>query len=239
MQMALGLVEPKKKGGKREGAGRPKTGTRRDPLHRTRPEVTRHQPQHVTLRVVNGLGRLRRRTVYHAVRKAMQRSLERKNFRVCHVSLQHNHLHFIVEADSKLALERGMQGLAISAAKRINALSARRKGKVFQFRFHATRIGSPRQARNALAYVLNNWRRHREDQVNRNAATAAVDPYSSAVRFDGWKEQALAVLPPGFNPNAFVPLPVAAPKSWLLTVGWKRHGPISVFETPGPLAAKK
>jgi REP element-mobilizing transposase RayT len=234
MQMVMEWEEPKAHGGKREGAGRKKTGTRRDPLHRTRPQVTRHQPQHVTLRVFAGLGRLRRRTVYHALRKAIQRSLERKNFRVCHVSLQHNHLHFIVEADSKLALERGMQGLAISAAKRINRLLARRSGKVFQFRFHATRIGSPRQARNALAYVLNNWRRHREDQVNPAASSAAIDPYSSAVRFDGWKEQGLAVLPKGFNPNTFVPLPVAQPRSWLLTVGWKRHGKISVFETPGP-----
>jgi REP element-mobilizing transposase RayT len=238
MQMALALAEPKKKGGKREGAGRKKSGKRRDPLHRTRPEVTRHQPQHVTLRVVASLGRLRKRTVYHALRKAMQRSLERKNFRVCHVSLQHNHLHFIVEADSKLALERGMQGLAISAAKRINRLFARRTGKVFQFRFHATRIGSPRQARNTLAYVLNNWRRHREDQVNPQAAKAAVDPYSSAVRFEGWQEQTLAVLPRGFNPSTFVPLPVAPPRSWLLTVGWKKHGLISVYETPGPLPTK-
>ena len=234
MQTVMEWAEPTKHGGKRAGAGRKKTGKRRDPRHRTRPEVTRHQPQHVTLRVVAGLGRLRKRSIYHAVRKAMQRSLERKNFRVCQVSLQRNHLHFIVEADSKLALQRGMQGLAISAAKRINRLLARRSGKVFEFRFHATRIGSPRQARNALAYVLNNWRRHREDQVNRASTKAAIDPYSSAVRFDGWKEQALASLPIGFNPNMFVPLPVAQPKSWLLTVGWKRHGKISVFETPGP-----
>jgi hypothetical protein len=127
-----------------------------------------------------------------------------------------------------------MQGLAISAAKAINK-ALKRKGKVFAFRYHATAITTPKQARHALAYVLNNWRRHCEDETTQASRFAAIDPYSTARAFDGWKETSEAVLPPGFR--AFQPLEVSEPRTWLLSIGWNKHHPrISVHETPGPLA---
>ena len=58
-----------------------------------------------------------------------------------------------------------------------------RRGKVFA-RYHATEITNPRQARNTLAYVLNNWRHHREDTSRREV----IDPYSTGYAFDGWRE---------------------------------------------------
>jgi hypothetical protein len=51
---------------------------------------------------------------------------------------------------------------------------------------------------------------------------AGVDPYSSGPWFDGWKE--LLAAPIG-NPGA-------PPRTWLLRVGWRRHGPIGVEESP-------
>ena len=49
-----------------------------------------------------------------------------------------------------------------------------------------------------------------------------LDPCSSASTFDGWRER-------------FVPTPGAKPlaraRTWLLTTGWKRHGPIPIRDS--------
>jgi hypothetical protein len=45
---------------------------------------------------------------------------------------------------------------AISAAKNINRAAGRKRGTVFAYRYHATAITNPSQARKALSYVLNN-----------------------------------------------------------------------------------
>ncbi len=100
--------------------------------------------------------------------------------RSVHASVQQTHIHLIVEAEGKVALARGMKAFQISAAKHINAavsrgLATRRRGAVFPDRYHVEVITTPRQARHALAYVLNNWRRHREDQ-RPFARTWTLDP---------------------------------------------------------------
>ena len=78
--------------------------------------------------------------------------------------------------------------------------------------------------------MLNNWRRHREHLSGDAQRRATIDPYSSAIRFDGWAER-----PGRFEvPASYEPLPVAGPRSWLLTVGWRRHALIRVREVPGP-----
>ncbi len=77
-----------------------------------------------------------------------------------------------------------MQAFAISAARAINRV-LHRTGKVFEPRFHSTMIGTPRQARNVIAYVLSNWRRHHEDERSRDARSEILDRYSSATRFPG------------------------------------------------------
>jgi REP element-mobilizing transposase RayT len=204
--------------------GRKPTGRRRDPRHRTRPEVTPRHPVHVVLRVTHAVGTLRTLRVYRAIRGALGKCLAtRADYRVVHVSIQSNHLHLLVEADDKRALARGMQGFAISAAKRLNRALGRRRGDVFAFRYHATLITSPSQARNAIAYVLNNWRRHRNDA----RAPWRIDPYSSADGFRGW------ATPHGYAPRR-EPLPVSAPTAWLLTDGYARAAAIRTDEIPGP-----
>lgn len=235
MQLALDLPKPKPKkkhGGARTGAGRKKTGKRSDPAHRARPAVRKYEPQHVTLRTLASVGRLRKGKIYRGLRQTLNRLLGKLGFRVCQMSIQRNHLHFLVEAGGTVALRLGMQGLAISAAKAINK-ALKRTGKVFAFRYHATAIRTPKQARHALAYVLNNWRRHREDETTQAAHVAALDPYSTARTFTRWKEQNEAVMPPGFR--GFEPLEISPPRTWLLREGWTKHPAISLWETPGPL----
>ena len=127
--------------------------------------------------------------------------------------------------------------LLISAARRINRAFARqhgrpRRGTVFPDRYHERVLSSPRQCRNAICYVLNNFRRHGEDRFG-PARAWKLDPLSSAIRFSGWRELAgadyLFERPPDY-----APLPTSLPQTWLLDVGWQRHGLIGTREVPGP-----
>ena len=158
-------------------------------------------------------------------------------FRIVHISIQQTHVHLLVEADDKHALSSGMQGFEISAAKHINReysvhakLERRRRGNVFTDRFHQEIITSPRQARHALSYVLNNWRKHREDR-SRAAKTWNVDPFSTGLLFAGWKEREGAAVMWRWR-DTYDPLVVYLPQTWLLRVGWRKHERIGFHEVP-------
>jgi hypothetical protein len=159
---------------------------------------------------------------------------------VIQFSVQGDHLHLIVEAQDKSALSRGMQGLAIRVAKAINKLAFRR-GKLWADRFFSRALTSPRALKNALAYVLNNFRKHR------TASAARIDPYSSAPYFTGFRELG-GRAPRDFAARADLPLfprgvppprtpsevPIVAAKTWLARVGWLRAGAVS-FSFQGAL----
>jgi REP element-mobilizing transposase RayT len=226
----------KQRGGKRRGAGRKARGRRASERHKTRPKLNARHPVHVVLRVVAEVGNLRRRHAYRAIREATITAAGREDFRIVHLSIQHNHVHLLVEADRKEALSSGMQRFQISAAKHLNAevgkatRGARRRGTVFPDRYHAKIITSPRQARHALNYVINNWRKHREDRGHREQSWR-VDPYSTGVMFPDWKER---VDEPFLwrGPATYDPLVVYRPRTWLLREAWKKHGLISYREVP-------
>ena len=216
-----------RRGGKRAGAGRPKTGRRVGVVHRTRPLHRTRDPLHVTIRVVASFPHLRRRDLHRCVAYAMAITLRRHDFRICHVSIQGNHIHLLVEADDRVALSRGMQGFQISCAKQMNRTLARR-GRVFADRYHAEPLRNPTQTRNALAYVLNNWRKHRGHRAN----TIRHDPFSTAILFPGWTDAPPVIVP---GPSMLL-LPIARPTTWLLRVGWQRASSslLSPFAAPSP-----
>jgi hypothetical protein len=129
-----------------------------------------------------------------------------------------------------------MQGFQISAAKHLNAaISAgnpgrRRRGSVFPDRYFAKIITSPRQARHALGYVMGNWRKHEEDRAEPMRAWT-IDLFSSGLTFTGWAEYGdEAFLWRG--PEAYDPLIVYQPKTWMLREGWKKGGAISYRDVP-------
>lgn len=93
--------------------------------------------------------------------KALHVAKERFGMRVTHLSIQGNHLHLVVEAASKEALSRGMQGLTVRLARGINKVLGR-KGKVFEDRYHANVLRSTRAVRNVIRYVRNNRKIHLE-----------------------------------------------------------------------------
>jgi REP element-mobilizing transposase RayT len=171
------VATKKKHGGARPGAGRKKSVRRGGP-HRARPELSKTHPVHVTLRL--NRFELRNRTVYNVIRRVLAVLLDAPDFRVVHISIQNNHLHLLVEADNRRALTRGMQRFSIRTARALG-IALGHGGKIFPWRYHAKQITTPRQARNALAYVLNNWRRHREDQGHPIRMAAKLDPYSRRV----------------------------------------------------------
>jgi len=192
--------------------------------HRPRPAIGRKTPVHVTVRLVPEVGSARRFKLAPAMRKALAGGCAKDGFGMCQFSIQRNHLHLMCEADSNQALARGMQGLEIRFARRVNRKLGR-KGKVFADRFHAVPVRSPRQVRNTLCYVMNNARRHGESI---DPAFGGIDPFSSAWHFDGWSHERWRR---GFDPPPGAPCVVPA-ETWLLTTGWRRHGAIGVTEVP-------
>ena len=213
-------------GGKRRGAGRKRRGGRRKVAHRRRPRIERLTPVHVTLRLADDVPSLRNYERAPVLRKAFCEGGRKDGFRIVEFSILGDHLHMVGEARSNVALSRGMQGFKHRVTRGLNKLCKGRTGSVWADRYHLEVLRSPRQVRAALAYVLNNWRKHRIAPVR---SQSAVDPFSSARYFDGW-----ATAPPdAADRTGMAKAPVAKAESWLLTVGWLRHGLIRLDEVPG------
>ena len=165
---------------------------------------------------------LRRGDCYAALRQCFTEGKNRFGFRLAHYSVQGNHIHLICEADDRLALSRGMQGLTIRIARRVNKRLGRR-GRLFAQRYHARILRSPREVRHALVYVLNNRRHHADAALARDW----LDPCSSAPWFTGWKLTIRRHQIPAGDP------PVVAPTAWLLAHGWRlKSGPLRFDESP-------
>jgi REP element-mobilizing transposase RayT len=164
------------------------------------------------------------RTVKY-IRRCIQLA-HRDGFRVVEFSVQTTHLHLIVEADDRRALSRGMQGLKVRLARRLNPLFGRR-GKLFTERYHARQIRTPREARSTLCYVLKNARKHAAERGQRFAQNW-IDPFSSAPTFDRWGGPTIT------GDGATEPGVTRGAEFWLLTSSWARYGPLDPNEVPGP-----
>ncbi len=160
----------------------------------------------------------------HVLRRAFREGRVRGGFRLVQYAVQPDHLHLIVEASDKAALSTGMQGLSVRIARQLNGMLGRRGG-VFADRYHARQLKTPREARNALAYVLLQARRH-ASKATGGRSTPVIDPCSSAPLFDGFS----GTRAPRAGPWDET---VVAARMWLLTTGWRRHGKIDPREIPG------
>jgi REP element-mobilizing transposase RayT len=189
-------------------------------------------PVHVTLRVRAGVPSLRTVALVRAWRRSLAEASERGSFRVAHYSLQGDHAHLIVEAHGKEALANGMKSVAARLARAVNRARGRR-GPVLDGRYHHRSLRSPREVRRALAYVLLNARRHLRKQRREVRVAARLDPASSARWFDGWRPEVATRLP-----ELGAGCEVARARTWLLRVGWRRHGLVDPDEGPGGAAAE-
>jgi len=208
----LSLVFGHKHGGWRRGAGRKPKGAQAGIAHRPRVEFVRRSPVFVTQRLAAGLPSLRRLEVLALFRELVTR-LASDEFALIHWSLLSNHVHLIVEADDSVVLARKLGGLLGEFAKRLNKLW-QRSGQVFPERFDARVLTTPLAMRTALVYTLANGRKHGAWRGR------GPDRLSSGCEFDGWSDW---VAESSSLPRA---------KTWLLRVGWRKHGRFSVRVSP-------
>ena len=208
------------RGGARHGAGR-KPGPRPRVRHLSREAISGREPCHVTLKVLPGLRTLRDVRIVRALESAFRAVLQRADFRVVEYSIQGDHLHMLVEADDRRALGRGMKSIGTRVARAVNRVLGR-TGPVLRDRYHLRVLRTPLEVRRALAYVVLNARKHLGARARR---VRRIDPASSGPWFSGWREGVVAL--------ARSPAPVAQALTWLLRVGWRRHGLLDPSEVPG------
>jgi REP element-mobilizing transposase RayT len=197
-------------------------------LNRQRPELSPDRPVHVAIRVRDGTLRLRFKKCFRIVRTALVAASLKIRFRLLAYSVQGNHLHLIAEADDKFALSRAMRSLSIRIAKRINQLMQTR-GQRIPKRYMLSVLKTKCDVNRALAYVLNNYRRHAA-QGRRRLRDGWIDPCSSAVWFEHWSTPPT----PTSDPCPDIPRGTVTPQSTILLHGWKVHGLIDPSYVPGP-----
>jgi len=229
-QLASALEAPRGWGGRRVGAGR----KRKPGASRTLPHVSRARfktlPAHLTLRLRSDTPSLRTSGIVHAIERTFVRGCVRPGFRLAQYSLQGTHVHLIVEAQDRDALGCGMKAIGSRIARAVNRI-ARRTGPVLADRYHLRLLPTPKEVRAALRYVLLNSRRHL-GRVRAMLTGVRLDPASSARWFDGWTRESLLGMDEGSDGARARP-PVARPRTWLLAVGWRRHGLLDPGDVPG------
>jgi len=224
-QLDLDLCETHRWGGRRAGAGRKRGPNPRDP-HRARAPLAARYPCHVTLKIRRGLPSLREGSFVREWERSLTAACERGRFRVVHYSVQRDHVHLIIEATSNRDLACGMKSIGARLVRAVHRVFSR-TGPVLADRFHRHVLRTPREVRNALAYVLLNARRHLAKTAGRLLSSRPIlDPASSARWFTGWTRPRGPCI--SRRPSA-----VANPRTWLLHRGWRRHGLISPAEVPG------
>jgi len=155
------------------------------------------------------------------------RAAQKPSFRVVVFNVLSNHIHLVTESASTDAMSRGVQGLKVRLARRLNS-ALKRRGKLFDARFHARYLTTPAEVRNCLRYVLLNRKHHDADKT---FAKYWIDPCSSAAWFDGWAEPIL-VSTDSKRELVEMEAPTATATTWLLRVGWRRHGLLRFDEKP-------
>jgi putative transposase len=171
----------------------------------------------LTLRARKDVRSLRSERAFPAVRDAVAQA-SRPEFRVLQFSVQDDHLHLIVEAEDEQTLSAGARGLSIRLARAINK-ACRRRGPVWGDRYHTRALKTPRETRQAMVYVLMNFKKHHPHDRR------TLDPCSSARWFDGFRD-----LPPDLSGTS----PTWKARTWLASRGWRRHGLIDTRESPRP-----
>jgi len=137
-------------------------------------------------------------------------------------------MHLLVESAGKEALGRGMKAISARVARAAQR-AFRLEGPVLHGRYHLRILRTPREVRNALAYVLLNARKHWRERHG-SAPPEQLDAASSGRWFDGWRRLPGTREPPSGAPSF---REVAAARTWLLSKGWKRHGLVDPAEVPG------
>ena len=192
--------------------------------HRSRNGVACRFPCHVTLKMRADVPNLRNAKLVRALEASFAALGNGGPARLAHYSIQGDHVHLIVEARDRDGLGRGMKSISARIARAVNRTFAHR-GPVVADRYHLHVLRTPREVWNALRYVLLNSRKH----ARRSEPGHRLDAASSSRWFTGWKNLDIRATSPATTESS----PVTAPRTWLLAVGWRKHGLLDPREIPG------
>ncbi len=203
-----------KHGGRRDRAGRKKRSRRVH--HAKREEFSRDSVVHATISFRSGLANLRCKKVAKAIWRAITEfrqsgSVTEDEFRLIVLSIQRDHLHLGVEAESSEKLSNAIQRLK----QRIQATLQRLwgiTGTIYAGRFHMRVAKSALEVRRLFSYILGNGRHHGSWKE------ASTDPYSTGFWFEGWHWE-MQFAPP-CEPESIV----SKARSWFARIGWRRAG---------------
>jgi REP-associated tyrosine transposase len=145
-------------GGKRKGAGRPRKVRRekKGATHLARAPFPGTSAVHITWRMKKRVWRLLTPRCLELLKKDLV-DATKSGFRVIHHAMQANDLHLLAEADDEVSLSRGMQGLGIRIARALNR-ELKRKGSIFDDRFHAQLLQSATEVKHVRHYLLDHAR---------------------------------------------------------------------------------
>ncbi len=160
-----------KQGGRRPGAGKKRIHSK-GVAHRVREHVNNRTPMHINFKYITYI---RNKTCLRLLKRAILNS-RKHGLRIIHFSLQSNHVHLIVEAETNSLLTKGMRSLTVTFAKGL------KKGRVQIERYHLHVLKSLRETRNAVQYVLFNKQKHD------NGTYSVIDEYSSILCLENAKE---------------------------------------------------
>jgi hypothetical protein len=173
--LAVESLAAAERGGRRRGAGRPRT-VGWVPRKR-RPDFPDRYPLQVTLRVRKEVGDLRREEIFAAIQRAFLKGHTRFGMRMAIFAIESDQLLLVSEADNRLSLARGIQGLSVRMARGINAVLGR-KGKVFADRYQARVMKTACDVRDTVEAVHEHHRRLLESS-GQEVHPFYIDPYSS------------------------------------------------------------
>ena len=197
-------------------------------MHRQREGIVARLPVHITIRLRRGIPTLRQPRFVRRFRSSLSEACVRHGFRVVHYSIQRDHVHLLIEAQSNHSIACGMKSVGARIGKLANRLF-QRSGKVLDGRYHLRALRTPLEVHRALRYVLLNHRHHTARRRRPKRLTvhppAQPDPASSGRWFDGWRTTTAP-------PNLTDVREVASARTWLMRTGWRRHGLIDPAAIP-------
>ena len=160
--------------------------------HSRRRDVDLDEVQLVTVKCMPGVWGLREKAAMARLRRCFREGKVRGTFRLLHWVVLNNHMHFVVEAESRPDLSNGMNGLLARIAKGMNAHLGR-TGRFWKDRFHVQPLRTALEISRGLRYVLDNFTKHRNewrsgDQTVPWGDPRQPDPCSSA-RYLRWSSR--------------------------------------------------
>ena len=139
---------------------------------------------HLTIKIEKNKAGLRSKAVLALLHRAIKRA-RIVGLGIVHYTLEHDHIHMLVEAEDNVMLASGMQSFGICFSKGINKLK-KGSGQVYKSRYHLRILKTPSEIKNVVSYILNNSVKHK--------ASSFVNLYNSLVVSEN-----LAKLYPGFE----------------------------------------